>query len=445
MSETRTSGSTALIRNLIVGLTVSFVALSLGATFGILSGRGAFAGMISAGIISILTSLLGGTRVQCSGPTAPMSVVAATVIALAYDELAAKLPGAVPDHFINTVFLLAGAIMVAMAALRLGRFITLVPNVVVSGFMNGIALLIWISQGEKMFGLSEAEAFAGSLAQNLVLAGATLLTIFALPAITNRLIPRYARYMPPATLTALIVVTAAANLNGAQVGTIDLQGGASSMGELFELIASQWPRDFSTPLLLLALPFALQLALLCYLDTLLTSLVIDRLTGEKTRQDKELVAQGIANGAVALVGGIPGAQATIRSVLVIKEGGSQRLVGVFIGVFVLIEMILFQDLIAKIPQAVFAGILFKVGYDVFDQETLLGYLGRFSTRGPTDPDAIFVAHKEMLLIAGTTLVTVLWSLNSAVSIFTLLFYLINKVVQSKNPIRDLKPRETTTA
>ena len=445
MSETRTSGSTALIRNLIVGLTVSFVALSLGATFGILSGRGAFAGMISAGIISILTSLLGGTRVQCSGPTAPMSVVAATVIALAYDELAAKLPGAVPDHFINTVFLLAGAIMVAMAALRLGRFITLVPNVVVSGFMNGIALLIWISQGEKMFGLSEAEAFAGSLAQNLVLAGATLLTIFALPAITNRLIPRYARYMPPATLTALIVVTAAANLNGAQVGTIGLQGGASSMGELFELMASQWPRDFSTPLLLLALPFALQLALLCYLDTLLTSLVIDRLTGEKTRQDKELVAQGIANGAVALVGGIPGAQATIRSVLVIKEGGSQRLVGVFIGVFVLIEMILFQDLIAEIPQAVFAGILFKVGYDVFDQETLLGYLGRFSTRGPTDPDAIFVAHKEMLLIAGTTLVTVLWSLNSAVSIFTLLFYLINKVVQSKNPIRDLKPRETTTA
>ena len=445
MSETTTSGFADLIHNLIVGLTVSFVALSLGATFGILSGRGAFAGMISAGIISILTSLLGGTRVQCSGPTAPMSVVAATVIALAYDELAAKLPGAVPDHFINTVFLLAGAIMVAMAALRLGRFITLVPNVVVSGFMNGIALLIWISQGEKMFGLSEAEAFAGSLAQNLVLAGATLLTIFALPAITNRLIPRYARYMPPATLTALIVVTAAANLNGAQVGTIDLQGGASSMGELFELIASQWPRDFSTPLLLLALPFALQLALLCYLDTLLTSLVIDRLTGEKTRQDKELVAQGIANGAVALVGGIPGAQATIRSVLVIKEGGSQRLVGVFIGVFVLIEMILFQDLIAKIPQAVFAGILFKVGYDVFDQETLLGYLGRFSTRGPTDPDAIFVAHKEMLLIAGTTLVTVLWSLNSAVSIFTLLFYLINKVVQSKNPIRDLKPRETTTA
>ena len=217
------------------------------------------------------------------------------------------------------------------------------------------------------------------------------------------------------------------------------------MGELFELIANQWPRDFSTPLLLLALPFALQLALLCYLDTLLTSLVIDHLTGEKSRQDKELVAQGIANGAVALVGGIPGAQATIRSVLVIKEGGSQRLVGVFIGAFVLIEMILFRDLIAAIPQAVFAGILFKVGYDVFDQETLLSYLGRFSTRGPTDPDAIFVAHKEMLLIAGTTLMTVLWTLNAAVGIFTLLFYFINKVVQPKNPIRDLKRRETTMA
>ena len=106
MRMPQTSPSSAgLLRNLVVGLAISFVALSLGAAFGILSGRGAFAGMFSAGIIAILTSLLGGTRVQCSGPTAPMSVVAATVVALAYDELAKNLPGFVPDHFINIVFL----------------------------------------------------------------------------------------------------------------------------------------------------------------------------------------------------------------------------------------------------------------------------------------------------------------------------------------------------
>ena len=443
MSEPRSLEPATLMRNLVVGLTVSFVALSLGAAFGILSGRGAFAGMISAGIISILTSLLGGTRVQCSGPTAPMSVVAATVVALAYDELANELPGAVPDHFINIVFLLAGAIMIAMAVLRLGRFITLVPNVVISGFMNGIALLIWIGQGKKIFGLGGVEAFAGPLWQNLSVAVATTASIFIFPALIHQMVPRSARYMPPATLTALIIVTSTVHIADLRVATIDLQGGINSLGEMLDMVAAQWPRDWSQPLLVLALPFALELALLCYLDTLLTSLVIDRLTGEKTRQDKELAAQGVANGAVALCGGIPGAQATIRSVLVIKEGGSQRVVGVFIGIFVLVEMILFQDLIGTIPQAVFAGILFKVGYDVFDLETLLAYLGRFFTRASTDPDAIFVAHKEMLMIAGTTLVTVLWDLNTAVGIFTLLFYLLNIIIQPGNPIRDLKRLETT--
>ena len=160
------SGPAALFRNLVVGLAVSFVALSLGAAFGILSGRGAFAGMISAGVIALITSLLGGTRVQCSGPTAPMSVVAATVIAVAFDQLASELPGVAPDHFINAVFLLAGALMLLMAALRRGRFISLVPNVVISGFMNGIALLIWIGQTEKLFGLGGAGTFAGSIAYN---------------------------------------------------------------------------------------------------------------------------------------------------------------------------------------------------------------------------------------------------------------------------------------
>ena len=435
------SAKTDLFRNAVVGLAVSFVALSLGAAFGILSGRGAFAGMVSAGIISLITSLLGGTRVQCSGPTAPMSVVAATVIAVAYEQIAEKVPGLVPDHFINTVFLLAGALMLAMAALRMGRFITLVPNVVISGFMNGIALLIWIGQTRKIFGLGSTEAFAGSLTHNLAIAAGTLIFVFVYPTLVRKTIPRFERYMPPATLAVLIIATTAVNLLALPVATIDLQGSINNLSDLSDLIVAQWPQEWSGAILWLALPFAFELALLCYLDTLLTSLVIDRMTGEKTRQDKELVAQGIANGAVSLVGGIPGAQATIRSVLVVKEGGSQRVVGVFIGLFVLVEMCLFQDLIAAIPQAVFAGILFKVGYDVFDLDTLLTYLRRFVKRTPATPGAIFVAHKEILLIIGTTVVTIAWNLNAAVGVFTLLFFLINKVVQPQNPIRDLKPLE----
>ena len=141
-----------LIHNAVVGLAVSFVALSLGAAFGILSGRGAFAGMLSAGVIAVITSMLGGTRVQCSGPTAPMSVVAAVVISVAYDKLSSQLPSVNPEHFVNAVFLMSGFLLVIMAILRIGRFITVVPNVVVSGFMNGIAVLIWIAQTKKLFG-----------------------------------------------------------------------------------------------------------------------------------------------------------------------------------------------------------------------------------------------------------------------------------------------------
>ena len=158
-----------LIHNAVVGLAVSFVALSLGAAFGILSGRGAFAGMLSAGVIALVTSLLGGTRVQCSGPTAPMSVVAAVVISVAYDQMASQLSYINPEHFINSVFILSGVLLIIMALLRLGRFITIVPNVVISGFMNGIAVLIWIAQIEKIFGLGGTEPFEGLVIVNVLL------------------------------------------------------------------------------------------------------------------------------------------------------------------------------------------------------------------------------------------------------------------------------------
>lgn len=439
MSETEKITPTTLLRNAVAGLAVSFVALSLGAAFGILSGRGAFAGMISAGIISLIASLLGGTRVQCSGPTAPMSVVTAAVIGLAYDRIQAEFPGVQAEHFVNQVILLSGGLMIAMAALRLGRFIALIPNVVISGFMNGIALLVWVSQIKKLFGLGNEVAFAGAIILNTAVAIITLVLIFLYPILVRRVIPDWARYMPPVTLVVLIVVTAAVHLGGIKIATVELPDGLDHLYQLLDLLVAQWPRDWSPALLLKALPFACELAILCYLDTLLTSLVVDKMTGEKTRQDKELVAQGVANATVSFLGGIPGAMATIRSVLVIKEGGTLRIVGIFIGLFVIVEMMLFRELITIIPQAVFAGILFKVGYDVFDSESLTAYWQRFGGRKQTS--AFFVTHLEMLLIAGTTLVTLLWSLNAAVGIFTLLFYVFNKFIRPDNPIHDMKPRQ----
>jgi len=435
------------LQNLVAGLTVSFVALSLGAAFGILSGRGAFAGMLSAAVIALVTSLFGGTRVQCSGPTGPMTTVTAVVVAAAHDHLAAELGGISSDHFLNIVLFLTAATLLLAALLRLGRFITLVPNVVISGFMDGIAVIIWLDQCKKLFGLGGKAAFTGPVGTNVIVAIITAVLVFTLPYFLRKVMPKFAGLLS-GTLLAIVIMTVVASLFRLPIEHVELTGSIKSLGDLSALLRAQWPTEWSVPVLLAALPFALQLAVLAYLDTLLTSLVVDKMTRERTQQNKELMAQGLSAAAVAALGGIPGAQATIRSVLIIKEKATLRLAGVMVGIFALVEMVLLQDAINLIPQAVFSGVLFKVGYDVFDWLPLRLYLKElmrdwhqvahklFSRH---DDERIFVTNREILMIAGTTLLTIFWDLNVAVGSFTLLFYLLNRVLLRANPIRDLKP------
>jgi len=440
-----------VLQNIIVGLTVSFIALSLGAALGILSGRGAFSGMISAGIIAFVVACLGGTRVQCSGPTAPMSAVSAVIVAFAHEQFTSLGLGIQAHQFVNVVVVLCGALLLIMALLRLGRFIALVPNVVVSGFMSGIALLIWVDQANVLMGWAGKTALSGPLVENLAIASGTLLLIFLLAPLTRRIVGPLTRFLP-STLLAIIIMTVAAHTLRFPIEHVTLSGGFSSLQEFTVMLKGQIPTDWSGALLAAALPFALQLALLCYLDTLLTSLVVDRMSGERTTRNRELMAQGVGNSLVAFVGGIPGAQATIRSVLMLKESATLRLSGIMVGVFVLIEMVLFQEWINMIPKAVFVGVLFKVGYDVFDFKPLRLYgkqwarhrsamLKQFFSRH--DDEQIFVTNRELLMILGTTAVTVWSDLNIAVGGFTLLFYLHNKWFNRSNPMRDLKPEIET--
>jgi len=440
-----------ILQNVMVGITVSFIALSLGAALGILSGRGAFAGMISAGVLAFVVSCFGGTRVQCSGPTAPMSAVSAVVVAYAQEQLAGMELGIPAHQFVNVVVVLCGALLLLMALLRLGRFIALVPNVVVSGFMSGIALLIWVDQVDVLLGWGGKTVLAGPALENIAIAGGTLLLIFMLAPLTRRIVGPLMRFIP-STLLAIILMTAASNFLNFPIEHVRLEGGFGSLQELSSLVKAQIPETLSGTLLMAALPFALQLALLCYLDTLLTSLVVDKLNGEQTRRNRELMAQGVGNGLVAFVGGIPGAQATIRSVLMLKENATLRLAGILVGVFVLIEMVLFQEWINLIPKAVFVGVLIKVGYDVFDFKPLRLYGKQWAKRRSEmlrqffsrhDDEAVFVTNRELLMILGTTAVTVWLNLNIAVGGFTLLFYLHNAWLNRGNPMRDLKPELET--
>lgn len=437
---------TIIIENVLVGLTVSFVALSLGAAFGLLSGRGAFSGMISAGVIAIITSVFGGTKVQCSGPTAPMTSIIAVVVAAASLDPYLQEATINPDHFINIVLFMTGFLLMIIAAFRLAKFINMVPHVVISGFMSGIALLIWSDQIQKLFGWGGKKALEGSLLLNVGVTVTTVVLIFILPHIFHKMRNKYLMLIP-ATLVALVIMTVLSNILNLPIEYIKLSGHLSSFADFKMLISEQWPSNVTMPILLLALPFAVQLAVLCYLDTLLTAMIVDKLTKTKTKSNQELFAQGLGNCAVGFLGGIPGAQATIRSVLMIKENATLRMAGILVGVFTLIQMILFQDWITLIPQAVFTGILIKVGYDVFDFQPIRMYLkGICQNRLRRSPKILFsydepyfnVSHREIFIVVGTSLVTVFFNLNLAVGLFTVLFYVFNKILFTQKPMRDLK-------
>jgi SulP family sulfate permease len=406
----------ALLRNALVALTISFIALSLGAAFGVLSGRGAFSGMISAGIIAFVAAAFGGTRVQCSGPTAPMAAVMAVISLEAvklYSGNPAALGGMTPDHYLNLVCLLCGGVMILMALFRTGLLIHYVPDTVISGFMTGIALIIWIGQGSVLFGLGKAP-MSGSMPSNIIIAFVSLAIVFLTKPVLNKLIPRLAQLIPGAlvTLVIMIAITFFLKLNVEYV-TLDTE--INGMADIIALFKQQIPQNISWEAVKMGLRPGFELALISFLDTLMVALIIDRMTGETTRKNKEVMAQGVANVAVAMVGGVPGTQASIRSVLMIKEGATWRMAGVMVGAFVLIEMLLFQDLIALIPKAAFTGILLKVGWDVCDR----GPIWAFITRKTNRPSAL-----DFITLVGTAVVTI-YDLPLAVLSFTALWYGVN--------------------
>ena len=203
--EQRSQGGGSIVQNLIAGATTSFAAIALGAAFGDACGRGALVGILSAGTIAVITAALGGTRVQCSGPTAPMTTVTTTVVAYSrgamFEDIVSdydsKSPGCgqdydsalcpLPDRFVNIVLMLGGLFIILMGALRLGKYITLVPNIVISGFMNGIAVQIWQKEVIRLSGsvLHTEPLIRGDWRINLGITFCTTALCFLLPKLSE--------------------------------------------------------------------------------------------------------------------------------------------------------------------------------------------------------------------------------------------------------------------
>merc|ERR1712232_972324 len=228
-------------------------------------------------------------------------------------------------------------------------------------------------------------------------------------------------------------------MGGLGIQTVKTGDAINSFDDITGMFSDNFPSIWTGAFLMKALPNAITLCVLGYLDTLLTSLVVDQ----------KLVAQGAANAAVAFFGGLPGAQATIRSVLILNEGAMTRVAGISVGILVIVEMMALQGLIGYIPQCVFTGILLKVGYDVFDWTPFFIYMQTGLARkehpaveDKTREDDPVVSHVNFLFIVGASIVTVVFGLNQAVGAFTLLYWLVHKLVM---PIPDLVSYAETRA
>ncbi|NEP18582.1 MAG: SulP family inorganic anion transporter, partial [Leptolyngbya sp. SIO4C1] len=339
------------------GLTAAIVALPLALAFGVASGAGAIAGLYGAVFTGFFAALFGGTPSQVSGPTGPMTVVMATVFT--------KLVAENPDSGMAMAFtavMLSGLFQILFGVLRLGQFITLMPYTVISGFMSGIGVIIVALQLAPLLGYPAQSSVVAGLQQlpevvanpHPVAAGLGLLTLAIVFGWSSRLAK-----LVPSPLVALIVCTALSvllfpNSDVARIGEIP-QG--------FPQL--QWPQ-LSLAQTKAVVGYGLMLATLGAIDSLLTSLVADNITRTRHDSEQELVGQGIGNLLSGLFGGLPGAGATMRTVINVQAGGRTPLSGM-IHALVLLSIVLWAgDITAQIPHAVLAGILIKVGIKIID-------------------------------------------------------------------------------
>ncbi|ETN94689.1 SulP family inorganic anion transporter [Zhouia amylolytica] len=451
------------------GITAGIVALPLALAFGVSSGLGPSAGLYGAIFISFFAAMFGGTNTQISGPTAPMTAVSMVVIAGIIAANDGDVNKALPA--ILTVFLLAGLMQIGLGALGLGKYIRYIPYPVVSGFMTAIGVIILITQilpavgyypkedqeyvdtfkpqaeevilenilkeeaGEgilvledfketinraekvteadilkesKTLAAKEASGVLGTFKVlgralsnikwlEVILALGTIFIIYGFKRITTAV---------PSTLVALIV------MSGIAVGFgLDY--------EPIEEIPSGFPvpnlEIFSSFKLSSVTPYiftALTLALLGAIDSLLTSVVADNMTKTKHKPNKELVGQGIGNSIGAIFGGIPGAGATIRTVVNIQSGGKTKLSGMIAGVMLLIILLALGPIASQIPAAVLAGILITVGIGVMDYKGLkaIPSLPKDIKLGPIK------LSSEVLIMLVVLLLSTFWNLVYAVGI-----------------------------
>ncbi len=386
------------------GLVAGVVALPLALAFGVQSGMGATAGLYGAIAVGIFAALFGGTETQASGPTGPMTVVSAALVAAAI-----QMNGSLDDsmNIILLTFLLGGLFQVIFGFLNIASYVKYFPYPVISGFMSGVGLIIVILQIFPFLGLDSAKStvaviqdiprlFSEANVSALILGVITIVIYFVFPKITKAI---------PSALVALIVATLIAffaQMDVPLIGEIPSGLPAFQLGGIFNVDPSAYA---------LIVEYALVLAVLGSIDSLLTSVIADNMTKTKHNSNRELIGQGIGNILAAAIGGIPGAGATKGTVVNINAGGKTRLSGIIHGLFLLTVLLGLGKLAAHIPLCVLAGLLIPIGFKIVDFKGL-----KHLTKVPR-PDAVVL----VLVLLITTFGSLIHAVGIGIALACLLF------------------------
>ena len=379
------------------GLTAAVVALPMALAFGIASGAGAAAGLWGAILVGFFAALFGGTPSLISEPTGPMTVILTAVIA--------GLQANNPDNYLAlafTVVMMAGVFQIIFGVLRLGRYITMLPYNVISGFMTGIGVILIFLQLAPFLGQETPSGGVLGVIKNLptlitnidpwetILGAITLAILFFYPS-------QFKKVMPP-QLVALVIGTAISLIffSGVEIRTI------GTIGEITPGLPELQMPAFTPGNARLMFVNAIVLATVGSIDCLLTCLVSESLTRQECKSNKELVGQGVANLITGLCGGIAGSGATTATVVNIQAGGRTALSGICRALVLFIVVLWAAPLTSAIPLAVLAGIVLKVGMNIIDW----GFLKRVHK----------ISWKAAGIVYGVVLLTVFVDLMIAVAV-----------------------------
>jgi SulP family sulfate permease len=340
------------------GLTAAIVSLPLALAFGVASGAGAIAGLYGAVCVGFFAALFGGTPTLISEPTGPMTVVMTAIVA----SLTAKNPElGLPMAF--TVVMLAGIFQILFGIFKMGKYITLMPYSVISGFMSGIGVILIILQIPPFLGQAAPKGGVLGTVQKIpellsninppeaILGAITLAIIFLMPS-------KFKRFVPP-QLLALVI--------GTLISLFFFQGvEIRRIGDIPVGLPTLQMPTFSAAQMITMLVDGAVLGMLGCIDTLLTAVIADSLTRTEHKSNKELIGQGIGNLVSGICGGLPGAGATMGTVVNIQTGATTALSGITRALILLVVVLWAAGLTKSIPMAVLAGIALKVGIDILD-------------------------------------------------------------------------------